>query len=354
MAYDNAIFYYLTGTGNSYRAARFMNDACTRSGCESSIAPLQRADVEHDFEPGSTTLLGLSFPAHGFIAPGHLLRFITRLPRGRGTHALVMPTRGGTKIGRLFLPGMEGTAGYLSALLLLLKGYRVRAVAGLDMPVSWIAAHPGMSKPSAEAISSRAEAKVGRIMERVLAGRRYLSGFIPLLLGIALLPVSLAYLVLGRLLLSKLFFASNACTGCGQCATHCPMQAIKMWGKSRPRPYWTFRCESCMRCMAFCPTRAVQASHPLAALLIFVTSLPAWIVALEWIHARWPWLGGTDTLWVQIPLQFLYVLGSITLTYLVFILLMRVRFINTLFTYTTPTRYYRRYRHPGVKIDDIS
>jgi hypothetical protein len=109
-----------------------------------------------------------------------------------------------------------------------------------------------------------------------------------------------------------------------------------------------------MRCMNFCPQRAVEASYPFMVLLYFVTSVPVWVAALNWIAARWPALARLDSVWMQMLLQYGYTLTSLGVSYVVFNLLGRVPVINRLLTAITPTRYYRRYREPGTRLTDLT
>ena len=180
-----------------------------------------------------------------------------------------------------------------------------------------------------------------------------MKGFIPLLLGIALFPLSLGYNVMGRFYLSKLFFPSFRCTGCGTCAAICPNKAIRMRGKDSPRPYWTFFCNSCMRCMAYCPSRAVEAGHSLAVIMYFVTSVPAAFYLLRWLGGKFPFLAGMEQGWLHGLLNFGYTLFSLFVTYYIFSLQIRIPIVNKFFTYTTFTRLYRRYHEPDTGISDL-
>jgi ferredoxin len=314
------------------------------------VQPIQVARPEETVGHGQDALLGLALPTHGFTAPWAVLRFTLRLPRRRGTHALVVATRAGTKLGPWFLPGMEGTAAYLLALILWRKGYRLRGVLGLDMPSNWLALHPGLHPDTVRAIVARAETKLGAFMDAVLSGRRQLRGWISLCLGLLLAPLSLAYMLLGRFYLAKFFFASERCTGCGLCARHCPNGGVKLW---RGRPYWTLHCESCMRCMAYCPTQAVEAGHSWALLLYWLTTVPAVTLALDRLTSRWPGLsvlrGGAP----RLALDYVYALVAMTLAYALFSLALRVPWVNRLFTCTTLTHYYRRYHEPDTALNDM-
>ena len=371
MSYAKATFHVMSGTGNSFRAASWMRDAAAASGADAQMVSIGKQAPPQDEGGGEGRLVGLVFPTHGFTAPWAVLRHAWRLPRGRGAHAVVVPTRAGSKFGPLFLPGMEGTAGYLIALVLALKGYSVRGVMGLDMPSNFMIAHPGFPPASARAIIARGETKALGFIETVLggpqraacpnaafgarlaasrAGRRRFAGFISLLLGLVLLPVSLAYALVGRFYLAKMMFANSACNGCGLCAKHCPFGAIRMWGREKPRPYWTFSCENCLRCLAWCPRRAVESGHSLGVILYFVATLPAAVYAMNWLGAK---LSLPNNVATRLLLQYPYILLSLFVTYLLFALVIRIPAINRLFTYTTLVHYYRRYHEPDTSLEDL-
>jgi len=353
MRYSEAVFHVMSGTGNSFRVASWMRDAAAGSGAEARIVPIRAGQPSAPEAVGEGDLVGLAFPTHGFTAPWPVLRHACRLPRGRGAHALVVPTRAGSKVGPLFLPGLEGTGGYLVALILALKGYSVRGVTAVDMPSNFMIAHPGFPPATARAIIARGETKTRGFMEAILAGRRRFAGFLSLLLGLVLLPVSLAYALLGRFYFAKMMFASTACTGCGQCAENCPFQAIRMQGHTNRRPYWTFSCENCLRCMAWCPAQAVESGHSLGVILYFVTTLPVSMYAMNWLGAHLSLPGAASGLAARLLLQYPYILLSLFVTYLVFSVLIRIPLVNRLFTCTTLVHWYRRYHEPDTALGDL-
>jgi Pyruvate/2-oxoacid:ferredoxin oxidoreductase delta subunit len=292
-------------------------------------------------------------PTHGFTVPWAVLRFALRLPRRRGTHGVVVATRAGSKIGPVYLPGIDGTATWLVALVLAFKGYRIWGTTGIDMPSNWIAVHPGFSPETVSGIEARAKGKTARFIGAILSGKRHLTGWLQLLIGLCLSPLSLAYLLLGRLFLAKLFFASDRCTGCGLCAEHCPNRAIEMLGRGRRRrPYWTFRCQSCMRCMGFCPTRAIEANYLLGVGAYLLAAAIPTTAVLSWLTARVPALAflSRTPRWA---LETLYAIAVVGLAYPLFHLLLRVRWVNRFFSLTTPTHYYRRYHEPGTALEDL-
>ena len=353
MGYREAVIYVYSGTGNSYRVAAWMAHAARGAGAAVTVHPITSARPAGDIGGGETALLALVMPTHGFTAPWTVVRFALRLPRRHDTHAVAVATRAGTRIGPVYVPGFEGSATLLIACILALKGYRIRGAVGIDMPSNWIAVHPGLSPGTVAGIVGRARLKVARVMGTVLSGERCFGHGMTFLLGLLLLPISLAYMWIGRLFLGKLFFASDRCTGCGLCAAHCPNAAIQMRGQGgRRRPYWTFACGSCMRCMAYCPTQAVEASHLLGVGACLLASVLPTGAALTWVAARVPalaFLKGTPG-WVLASVHALIVMG---LLYPLFYRLLRIRWANRFFTYATLTRIYRRYHEPETTLQDL-
>jgi ferredoxin len=280
-----------------------------------------------------------------------MLRFALGLPRRRGTHAVVVATRAGAKIGGSYTPGVEGTATFLVSLILGLKGYNVRGAIGIDMPSNWISLHPGLPPSTVTGIVRRARQRVVTFMDTILSGGRRFVGWISLAFGLSVSWISLAYLLAGRFYLTKLFFASESCTSCGLCAKRCPNKAIRMRGKKKPLPYWTFHCESCMRCMGFCPTRAVEASHLLAVGVYVLAVVIARLPLSSWLSCI-PGLALLESvpLWL---LESVYAVAALGLIYPLFYLLLRVPWINRFFSRATFTYYYRRYHEPGTTFKEL-
>jgi ferredoxin len=258
--------HFYTGTGNSFRTAKWCEEFAQRLGLATTIGQVAKGLQTSVSLVGPQNLLGLCYPTHAFTAPWSMIRHCLRLPKGQGTQVFFIQCRAGTYLGPWPIPGLDGTGTWLLALILLLKGYHPVGLMGLDLPSNWIALHWGLSPKHVETMSLKARAKVRRFCEAVFSGRRWIKwdAFLQLVLGLVLLPITLLYLVLGRFCLAKLLFPNYRCTGCGLCARHCPNHAIRMLslGSKKSWPYWTWRCESCMRCMAFCPERAVECSHP--------------------------------------------------------------------------------------------
>jgi Pyruvate/2-oxoacid:ferredoxin oxidoreductase delta subunit len=355
MLYNHILTYHYSGTGNSYRVAKWINEAAGESDAACTLLPISSPyPAEDNIPSGNATLTGLVFPVHGFTAPWPVIRFTMRLPRQQGTHALVIATRGGTKFGSLIVPGLEGTAAWLVALILRLKGFRIRGVKGVDMPANWTAVMPGYDEENSRQIINRSQPGAMAFIRKVLSGQRLLQGWIPLLAGLVLLPVSFGYLFAGRFFLAKLLYASSRCNGCGLCAKHCPSQAIRMTnGNHTNRPFWTFSCHSCMRCMNLCPQNAIETNIILVAAMIWLFTLPLDALLLHGLGK----LTASPTL-VSSPmthflLQTGYVLGGLWALYALFHVLLGIRWFNRLITTITPTHYFKRYHEPDTDLKNV-
>ncbi len=356
MGYKEVSIYYITGTGNSYRAASWMGETVKKNSASAHIMHISEYRSKEQVKDSDKYMVGLVFPTHGFTAPWAIIRFACGLPRRKNTHAFVVPTRGATKIGRFCLPGGECSAAYLIAFILLLKGYSLRGIMGLDMPLNWMTLFPGMHPEKVEVILARGKERTAQFMDSILSGERRLfsiDSIIQLFFGLLILPISFAYLIMGRFFIAKLFFANDRCNGCGQCVENCPNDSLRMWGKNKPRPYWKLTCHSCMRCMGYCPQEAIEGSQSLAVIIAYVISIPTIAYFMNWLSNSWSPFRNIDNGATQWILEYFYALLAIILTYFIFSLLIRIPLFNKFFTYTTLTHLYRRYHEPGTKLKDI-
>ena len=347
-SFQHATIYYYSGTGNSYRVAEWTAEAARQAGIDARVLSILQARPKSEVPEGETGLLGLCFPTHAFTAPWTAIRFALGLPKRAGTHAFICPTRAGMKFGRFIVDGMEGTGGYLLALILHLKGYQVSGVRAMNMPSNWTALLPSYKHKTVEAIERQSLERLADFMDAILSAKKQYRGIVALILGILLLPITIAYVLLGRYWLAKLFYANNNCTGCGLCAENCPESAIRMHSKQNPRPYWTYSCTSCMRCMNYCPHNAIEASYPFGIGLYFLSQVPMAYFLLRWLGQRLGLGDGLQSPFLNGMLQYAFILLAFALAYWVFALLVRIPSVNRLLTTLTPTHYYRRYHEPAT------
>jgi len=346
--YDTVELVVWSGTGNSRRVAERVAASARAGG---AVAAVRAAASDAPPVPGRR-LLGLLGPTHGFTAPWPLVRAAITLPAVRGADAFVLVTRGAMRIGRWTLPGFEGTAAALPAALLALRGARVRGMGAVDMPQNWQVAFPAAAPEAAAAIVARGDARADAFAARLLRGERALGGWLQAAVGTLMLPLSLAYLLVARLMLAKAFFADERCTSCGACVAGCPHGAIQLLGPGR-RPYWTFACHNCMRCMSRCPEAAIQGAQGWLLFYTFVAGLPVVAALAAVVAAALGVPAGWASATVRLLVGFGWIVVTVWVAYGLLWLGLGVPGLRLVLARTTLTRWYRRYRGPGRVVGSV-
>ena len=351
--YQRLIIYYLSGTGNALITAHWFADHARGQGMTADIIPIDRFRTPLQAPSGEGALMGFLYPTHGFSLPWYMLKFILAFPRGR-RDIFCVNTFGGTKIGKLHLPGLSGLALILPALLFFLKGYRVRGLASLNLPSNWISLHPGLTPSAVASLTDHCRKKVETYAASLLSGGTTFRGVIPLPFDLAVIPLALGYTFVGRFWLAKMYLATLECDGCGICESCCPMNALRM--KNR-RPFWTFHCESCMRCMNICPRKAIQVSHVFTAMtgyVLYGLLFPfAMSLTVRFVPSATAIIGSETQIMSLIRTWAL--LSVMFLAYRLVQVLTRFQPFNYFFAGLSLTRlpFWRRYLAPGVTIRDF-
>jgi len=349
-SYNNLLMIYYSGTGNAKRVSEWIVEDARLRGMRTHICSFRdfRPEDVSDFE--GQTLIGFFSATHGFNMPHSMLKFLFRFRWLQGSDVFIGNTRAGMKMGRFFLPGLSGIAMYFPALIMLLKGYKLKAMYPVDLPSNWISLHPGLRRKVIDSMVTHYERLTKQFSARVLSGQKgFLKSFVLLPLDILVTPLAVGYYFIGRYLLAKTFVANYNCNNCGVCIEQCPTRSIILSGN---RPYWKFSCESCMRCMNYCPQRAIETAHSLFFVLLFLltavvnpflSDLVANFVA--------NWLGYSRVAYESFyfVLQWSVALLVFYLGYKLMHLLMRIPVVNKVLTYTSLTtwKFWRRYKMPA-------
>ena len=351
--YKHLIIYCLSGTGNALVAARWFAERARMQGLTTDIIPIDRFRKPLHVSGGEGTLIGFFYPTHGFSLPWYMLKFMLAFPRGR-RDIFCLNTFGGTKIGKLHLPGLSGLALILPAFLFFLKGCRVRGLVSLNLPSNWISLHPGLTLAAVASLADHCRNKVERYAASLLSGGVAFRGIISLPFDLLVTPISVGYMLVGRFWLAKMYFATLECDGCGLCESNCPVNALKM---KNGRPFWTFHCESCMRCINICPKKAIQVSHTFTAVTayLFYGLLFPGVISLmvNLVPSTTAIISKTQ---IMVLVRAWVILSIMFLVYRLVQGLTRFRPFNYFFVRLSLTRlpFWRRYLAPGVTARDFT
>ena len=171
MGYKGAKIYFLSGTGNSYRTALWLHEACAANGIDSEIIPIDQAKPKEEIEASPEYLIVLSYPTHGFLPPWSAVKFIFKMPFKRRAHFFCMPTRGCIRFGPVIIPGIAALASMLPTFILPFKGYNIRGSLSFDMPANMISLHSRLSDKNIDLIKVSAKRKAEKYFPRLLSGK---------------------------------------------------------------------------------------------------------------------------------------------------------------------------------------
>jgi len=338
------VLYYFSGTGNARNVVNWFAGVAQEMNIPAGTIDIAKIDRKNIEPPPAGSMVGFVSPTHGFNYPPAMMYFIFRFPRSKGNQVFLMNTRAGMKLSKWFLPGLSGIALWLSAIILLLKGYRIVGLRSIDLPSNWISFHPGLKEKVVESMYGHCKGITIKFATKILNGKKVYTAFRDIIQDLLITPVAVGYFFVGRFMLAKSFYATDACDKCDICIINCPIKAIITVDK---RPFWTYRCESCMRCMNNCPKRAIETGHLYIIGIMCLINMGIII---------WFWQGverfiniPADNGWVQTGVTLTgWVLTFIVLvvSYRIFHYLLRIPGIRQLFYFTSVTRYkfWRRYR----------
>ncbi len=356
--FDTSLLYVLSGTGNTYRVARWIEDYFEKNEIKTALKFIEHADLKEDFNSSEHQLTAVLFPTHGFMPPWSMIKFLFKMPRQKNAKILSIATRGALWFGPVKIPGAAGFANFFAALVLLFKGYDIRGFFSLDMAANMNNVHPSLTPAAVNSICKKSKSKNEFFISRVMAGKRVLFTLNNLYEGIWasllfwLIPIfPILYLIFAKTSMAKIMFANNKCTSCGVCAKICPNHAIKMKNFfGQMRPFWTYHCENCMRCMGYCREKAVEAGHSWAFLFTFILTVPVFANIATGLTNGVERFLGIENYWFMSLIEALYYIPALFLSYWLFWMLIRIPVVNTIFSVTTLTHYFKRFHDPETRI----
>jgi ferredoxin len=234
------MIYYFTGTGNSLYAARRI----------ASVTGDGIVSVNEALRHGGSGSYRSQRP-YVFVCP----TYAWRMPRVMERFILDSTFEGHTDAYFVLTCGDEtGNAARYAEKLCDAKGWRFMGLGGVVMPENYIALFDVPQKAEADAIIKAAEPRILEIAEHIKAGEAlpaekltFLGRFYSTVVNPLFYPFAVS---------AKGFHVTDACTGCGRCASLCPLSNVRL--DENRRPVWGRQCTHCMACIAACPVIAVE------------------------------------------------------------------------------------------------
>lgn len=352
--YDNLLLIYYSGTGNSKRVSEWIADTASEAGINTYVTSYDRFEAGRIAGFTGKTLVGFFSATHGFNLPHSMLRFLVRFNELKGSDVFIGNTRAGMKLSKLFLPGLSGIALYLPALILFLKGYRIRSLYPVDLPSNWISLHPGLKKKVIDSMFDHYRSLTEKYAVKVLSGNRvFLKAFIMLPLDLLVFPLAVGYYFFGRYILAKTFITNPDCDNCGLCIKECTTGSILLSGN---RPFWKLSCESCMKCMNQCPKRAIETAHS----FFFIVLIAVILLVNPFLSEQIMVLVNRFLNGSAATHEIMYTLVKWSVTVLIFVLAYRLMhylgrfpFFSRLISRTSLTywKFWRRYKAPARALE---
>jgi Pyruvate/2-oxoacid:ferredoxin oxidoreductase delta subunit/flavodoxin len=360
-SFETSLLYFLSGTGNTYRVACWIKDCFDKNKIETRLKSIDEADFHEDFHDSNCQLTAVLFPTHGFMPPWSMIKFLFRMPRQKKVPVMIVATRGALRIGPVKIPGAAGFAHFFAALVLLFKGYDIRGFFSLDMAANMNNLHPSLTLKAVERISERTRQKISFFLARIISRKRVIFTLNNLYEGIWTtvlfwwIPIfPIIYLIYGKTTMAKMMFASNKCVSCGSCTTICSNHAIEMKNfMGKKRPFWTYHCENCMRCMGYCKQNAIEAGHSWAILQSFFVTIPVVAKLLSWLTISTGLSFEIKNYWLWLLVDTLYFLPALFLSYWLFWMLIRIPVVNSIFSVSTLTHYFKHYHEPETRLKHL-
>jgi len=262
--------FFFSGTGNARNVANWFGDKAAEKSFDVQINDLSKINSKNVSQPEADTLIGFISPTHGFNFPPVMMYFIFRFPKAYfDNKVFIINVRAGMKLGKIYFPGLSGITLWLSAIVLLIKGYKIVGLRSIDLPSNWISLHPSLRGNAVILMYERCKRITDKFAEDILNGKKNFRAFFDIIQDVLISPISIGYFLAGRFMFAKSFYANSLCNKCCTCIHNCPVKAIKL---VNDQPYWTYHCESCMKCMNECPNRAIETGHGFVIGLLIITN----------------------------------------------------------------------------------
>lgn len=230
--------FYFTGTGNSLAVVR---DLVAELGDAEAINIAKVIDREIKLDCDN---VGIIFPVYMWGPPLIVVRFIKKL-KPTAKYFFAVANYG----------GFPGGAFSILKEAFNQQGIILNSGFGVLMPGNYTPMYGAQAIATQEKMFKKEKVKIKEIAEAVrkqlntkLPGNGWLLNW---------LFTELLYKgASGQIpIMSKNFWATEKCNGCGICVQVCPVKNIKL---ENGKPVWQHNCEQCLACLQWCPTEAIQ------------------------------------------------------------------------------------------------
>lgn len=230
------MIYYFSGTGNSKWIAQ---QIASRTGDEAQSIPDLIRDGPTAVYAGAGSRIGLVFPIYAWGAPRLVERFCRSITLVSGAYAFAVCTCG-------------DEAG--QAMRRLKRFFPFASAWSFVMPNNYIIGFDVDPPELEQQKICSAKERLNHVVECILTEKTEFdvrAGSGNWLKTALIRPLFNAFA-----LRTKPFYATNDCSGCGNCERGCPTRAIAM---QEGKPVWVRKnCAQCLACINRCPEKAIQ------------------------------------------------------------------------------------------------
>lgn len=241
------MIFYFTGTGNSHYAAKNIGENQGEDVISIAEEMKRKGELKYNLKEGE--ILGFVFPVYTWAPPRIVLDFIKRMniENYNGSYVFSIAVCGDT----------IGCTIEVINKALERKGIKLSSGFSLIMPNNYIVSFDVDSKELELEKLSKADEDL-EIINNIIKSRKkdvfgigkgLVKGHFAWFLTRIFSPVFFKFMPN-----IKKFYATNDCTGCGQCQRICPTGNISL----DKRPSWGSNCTLCLACANRCPKKAIQ------------------------------------------------------------------------------------------------
>lgn len=228
--------YYFSGTGNSLKVAKDLNEQLEDSKiiqiCKNNISIIEDNHIDK---------VGFVFPVYFWGVPMMVKNFIESFKINKQAYVFAIATYG----------GMAGSSLSQIKKILNKKDIMLAASFAVHMPGNDQLLYQPISEDKQIKLFKSEKEQIYKIASAI-KNSQHIENKINAIIN-----------TFGKLVYStfkpqnndKNFWTDEKCIGCGMCLKVCPANNIAIY---EGKPKWQHQCESCLACMQWCPQKSIQ------------------------------------------------------------------------------------------------